>query len=156
MIAPVLPRESPLLDGCYYIAGLIVVSAVVIVGALAAGVGQRGFDLGDLGGGQVEKAIDDFVDVPLDPRDGGSVGGGLGGTFRELRELSLVGSFAPTGQRRSALGCEVRATLGHDSRDSSIPTGLPRRRRVLRQPFQGRKCLGRMTQGSLADTATLG
>ena len=99
MIAPVLPRESPLLDGCYYIAGLIVVSAVVIVGALAAGVGQRGFDLGDLGGGQVEKAIDDFVDVPLDLRDGGSVAacGCLGGTFREFREVSPCRLLCPNG-----------------------------------------------------------
>jgi hypothetical protein len=31
--------------------------------------------LGDLGGGQVEEAMDDFVDVPLDPRDCGSVAG---------------------------------------------------------------------------------
>ena len=140
MIAPVLPRESPLLDGCYYIAGLIVVSAVVIVGALAAGVGQRGFDLGDLGGGQVEKAIDDFVDVPLDPRDGGSVavGGCLGGTFRELRELSLVGSFAPTGQRRSAQGCRVReATLGHAPPAFSTLKRLPQNTATALQPRWG-------------------
>ena len=74
------------------VAGLLV-GFVVIVGALDASVCQRGFDLGDLGGGQVEEAIDDFVDVTLDPLDCGSVGvcGCLGGTFREFCEFGFIG-----------------------------------------------------------------
>ena len=79
----------------------LLVGFVVIVGALDASVCQRGFDLGDLGGGQVEEAIDDFVDVTLDPLDCGSVGvcGCLGGTFRELREFGFVGGAALFGGR---------------------------------------------------------
>ncbi len=124
----------------------LLVCAVVIVGALAAGVGQHGFDLGDLGGGQVEKAIDDFVDVPLDPLDCGIVAGcgRLGGTFRELRESgfaalcpnvatssspgraprAMITPRTPTTFRLSAQGCEARATLGTRSMNSSTPTGL--------------------------------
>jgi len=70
------------------VAGLLV-GFVVIVGALDASVCQRGFDLGDLGGGQVEEAIDDCVDVTLDPLDGGNaaVCGCLSGAFRELGKV---------------------------------------------------------------------
>jgi len=40
---------------------------------LAAGVGERDFDVGNFGVSQVDEPVKDFVDLPLDLRDSGTV-----------------------------------------------------------------------------------
>ena len=64
--------------------------------------------------------------------------------------------FAPTGQRPLAQGCEARATLGHPIKLFINPNGVASFVSRRMQPIQGCTCSGRITQGSLADSATLG
>ncbi|MDP3849313.1 MAG: hypothetical protein Q8Q59_02335 [Luteolibacter sp.] len=67
----------------------------IIGGSRTSRIGQRGFNLSDLGGCEIKKAINDFIDVSFDQSDSGSIGcrSCCGGTFRELRELGFVGGI---------------------------------------------------------------